>query len=173
MFPTLLLPLLLAATAARYATAYPAPLLDDTLNSLEARQDSCLSWSQAPNSTVCCDHSTGQWRLTDIQRDTFSSSGPECPPQQVGTVEQDGSTSYSDAQEVPPAGSPAVVLPSVQTQQDYCNPSMQPPDNTLCCDTSNGRWKQTTGVIRDGVQTGSSACPALGGGTINAGKIKL
>ncbi|KAL6719816.1 hypothetical protein ACLMJK_001737 [Lecanora helva] len=133
---------------------YPAATDNADPFPLEIRQDSCMSWTQAPNSSVCCDPSSGQWVETDIQRDDYVAGGPTCVTQ-VGSVNSDGSSSYSNV--APPK---AATTPASLVHEDYCNGAMQLPNSTVCCDMSTGLWIPAA-VIRDTPATNlvSAACP--------------
>jgi len=131
---------------------------------LETRQDSCMSWTQAPNSTVCCDHSSGQWVDTGVQRDSYTIGGPACVKQEAD-VTVDGETVASNIQVTQAATTTTSLI-----QEDYCSEAMQAPNATVCCDMSSGLWAPAP-VIRDGPATGlvSAACPSSkdGGGNVN------
>lgn len=121
---------------------------------LQVRQSSCLSWVEAPNSSVCCDQSSGEWIEAPIQRDTVATD-PACPTV-VSGVGQDGQMVASNIQAAPAA----VQSTFSHVQQNYCTGEMRLPNSTVCCDMSSGLWVPAA-VIRDTVATGmvSAACP--------------
>lgn len=138
---------------------------------LRARQSSCLNWLEAPNSTVCCDQSSGEWVELQLQRDNISSD-PACPTD-AWSIGQDGSSVASAVQSAPAAAQTTYSA----AQQDYCTGEMSLPNSTVCCDMSSGVWIPAP-VIRDTTATDlvSAACPtgnagsegsASGGGYIN------
>ena len=133
------------------------------LSRLEIRQDSCMSWTQAPNSTVCCDHSSGQWVETGVQRDDYTPGGPACAPEE-GDIMVNGESVASSSMPVQAASSSSDSI----VQQNYCNGAMQAPNSTVCCDMSSGLWVPS-GLQRDTMSTDlvSAACPAGGEASIN------
>lgn len=127
---------------------------------LQIRQSSCLNWIEAPNSTVCCDQSSGEWIKAPIQRDT-AAKDPACPTT-VDVVGLDGQMVASDTQ-----GAPAAAQTTFSNvQQNYCTGEMRLPNSTVCCDMSSGVWVPAP-VIRDTLATGlvSAACPTTKAGS--------
>lgn len=123
---------------------------------------SCKDWTQAPNSSVCCDHNSGQWIDTEIETDD-----PECK-HIVGSINSNGGVVYSVVSSSTQTTPPAASSTWSSAQQNYCTGQMRLPNSSVCCDMSNGLWRAT------GIQTDDNdptmidaACPDQGPGSIN------
>lgn len=149
---------------------YDAPTGIADILPLEIRQDSCLSWTQAPNQTVCCDESSGEWVLLSVQRDgTEAATMAVACQDQVGVVTDSGAAVASNVAPPPAAATTAASI----IQQDYCSGEMQLPNATVCCDMSSGVWVPAP-VQRDSMATNmvSAACPTTDDGTGESGVVE-